>query len=140
MTDIKRRAKSAFHRMSLTLSRTAFADVGAAKAQLRQLFGTDSLSELTDPQCAELIKLTGLGKFACADFRKTPINNTGDETDDEPELTVADLVPSTDGSRRADISSPEAVARIYKQWNSRPKVRAPRMGGKAKLTDKRFSK
>lgn len=140
MTDIKRRAKSAFHRMSLSLSRTAFANVGAAKAQLRRMFGTDSLSELSDPQCAELIKITGLGKFACADFRKTPINNDGDDADDEPELTVAELVPSTDGSRKADISSPEAVAKIYKVWNTKSKSAAPLMGGKVKLTDKRFSK
>lgn len=98
----QKRATSALNKLAAAYGH----DFDKAAAELERRFGTSDPLKLTDEQALRFIADMGMGKYATADFARV------DEDEDKP-------VPSTDGSRKADITSPQAVAEIWAKYNRR---------------------
>lgn len=107
--QIMSRAKRVFDKLCRVLN----LDTQAAAAELNRRYGTAEPEKLSEKQINELFLDLRQGAYAMATGSAPTVRDELDEDDEDK------LVPSTDGSRKADITSPQAVAEIYARFNRR---------------------
>lgn len=101
----QKRARSALNKLAAAYGH----DFKKAATELDRRFGTTDPMKLSDEQALRFIADMGMGAYAVTDFARV---DELDKADDKP-------VPSTDGSRKPDITDPAFVAQVYARFNRR---------------------
>lgn len=99
----QKRARSALNKLAAAYGH----DFNKAAAELERRFGTTDPLKLSDEQALRFIADMGMGAYAVTDFARV------DELDEDKP------VPSTDGSRKPDITDPAFIAEVYARYNRR---------------------